>query len=86
MPGVAAHTDRKVTYLRQESPEDLIVLCTDVLYYEDYDRAHHAWRRAGGKDSGYREPPYPEDVGCHERVHKDPAFKREVARIASERW
>lgn len=72
--------------LGQESPEDLIVLCTDVLYYDNYDRAHNAWRRAGGKTSGYREPPYPDGVGCHERVHNDRAFKREVERIASERW
>jgi hypothetical protein len=80
--------------LGNESPEDLIVLCTDVLYYEDHDRAYEAWRNRmlampGDRPEQLRaagpSPPLPENAGCHERVHNDPAFKREVSRIASQR-
>jgi hypothetical protein len=62
--------------LGQEEPEDLIVLCTDVLYADDYYRLTPE-QRVGWTFMGR---------GCHSRVHNDPAFKREVQRIAGERW
>ena len=80
--------------LGQEEPEDLIVLCTDALYYDDHDRAYEDWRDRMLRMPGDRQeqlraagpsPPLPDRVGCHERVHDDPAFKREVARLAAER-
>lgn len=80
--------------LGSENPEDLIVLCTDGLYYGRYDRFYKAWRDkmmiTPGDWSELKkvvgEPPeMPSRVGCHERVHDDPAFRREVQRIAAER-
>lgn len=92
--------------LGQEEPEDLIVLCTDVLYYGGHqirserwvdsvrinawklqqelgiDR-NDAWARA--KAEAGPAPELPKRVGCHERVHDDRSFRREVDRIASER-
>lgn len=66
--------------LGNEQPEDLIVLCTDGLYYEDHDRAVQAAMQTGGEF-----PPYPDRVGCHERCHDDPTFRADVARIAAAR-
>ena len=54
--------------LGAESPDDLIVLCTDVA----------VWAASGYADFSSR-------VGCHERAHDDPVFRREVERVARSR-
>lgn len=68
--------------LGYETPDDLIVLCTDALHYGAYDFAYAMWH-----DNGRQGPPpaLPRRVGCHERAHDDRAFRLEVARIARER-
>jgi hypothetical protein len=67
--------------LGDEDPDDLVVLCTDSLYYDAYHAAYDVWMR---RREGPR-PTYPDRVGCHERAHDDPAFRREVARMAANR-
>jgi hypothetical protein len=73
-------------HLGNEEPDDLIVLCTDDLFFDDYHRAYAAWRRATllGQPAG-PEPELPEGVGCHERVHADRGFRTQVFRLAQER-
>ena len=89
-----------VTYERlgDEHPDDLIVLCTDICYYDDYDRRYRAWSDRTRKFVGESEeqwrakrkvagpPPSPPDrIGCHERVHDDPQVRAFIAAIARSR-
>lgn len=89
-----------VTYanLGEELGDELIVLCTDSCHYDAHHRRYHAWRDAtmklaGETDAEWRAKrdsygPYPElpkRVGCHERVHDDPEFRRLIADLAVER-
>lgn len=71
--------------LGHEEPADLMVLCTDnvIMYRFNYDAWRDECRKA--KEEGRPTPELPTRAGCHERVHDDPAFKREVLRIAAER-
>ena len=62
--------------LGNEQPEDLIVLCTDTCFLDEY-------RRLPPLPSGVY--PFPDRVGCHERCHDDPTYKAMVRRIADER-
>jgi hypothetical protein len=66
--------------LGSERPEDLIVLCTDVLYYEMHDA-----RVEAAMQNGDDLPPVPEEIGCHERCHADPLFRAAVERVAARR-
>lgn len=61
--------------LGYEQPEDLIVLCTDVCFLNEYMRYPPAERG-----------PFPSRVGCHERTHDDRVFRAEVDRIARARY
>lgn len=62
-----------ITYERlgDENPDDLIVLCTDVCYYDAVRRM-----RIG---------PLPERAGCHEWAHQHRAFAATVRDIARSR-
>jgi len=67
--------------LGSETPDDLIVLCTDTIHWHDWNERYLNTRpteRHLLKPAGKR-------VGCHERTHDDASFRRYVENIAAER-
>lgn len=80
--------------LGQEEPQDLIVLCTDILHLSGYDIRSRQWHDKMLTTPGEWKdrmkivgppPKRPQRVGCHERCHDDREFAIEVERIAWER-